>query len=522
VFAGCFLLAGRRFNPANDEYCALLGLPAGLVENVSDGTNAFLAALDVDNHLLGSEAEIVDAKRRNRIKDIYLIDRPLSTEERTRLDGASPEAVEAFLQGRARSVGVNQRLIGRIAAANLIIYSPGTQHSSLFPSYLTPGVSEAAAANLTAIKLLVTNIQSDAEIAGSSAVDIIERALYYMREKGRLTIQTPCLITHYLINEPGSVEGESSYVAPGRLEALDDPRLVRIGHYEDGVSGRHDATKVLQPFLDGFLAEQRRPRVAIWLYGTGSLNKVSQSILEMLRGGIQRPPVEVTIFHAGPQPLDPPFVASLPFPVRHLDPGSGSEGEAFSAALGNRDFDYALLFESSGMYRGEDVVALLSPLATGRLDAVWGSRRLSVKDIEASLRLRYRHRVGLRMASYFGSHVLSLAYLLCYGRYVSDTLSGARVVRTAYLTGIELDHKLSNQHLLSALLGRKADLLEMPVQFLPLSPERVRRTSLMEGLRSLGVIVWRRLFRPVPAPSGAAAGAEQTKMDEARCDPGRS
>ena len=36
------------------------------------------------------------------------------------------------------------------------------------------GLSHAIASNLTAIKLLITNIQADAEITGSSAVDIIE------------------------------------------------------------------------------------------------------------------------------------------------------------------------------------------------------------------------------------------------------------------------------------------------------------------------------------------------------------
>jgi 2-phospho-L-lactate transferase/gluconeogenesis factor (CofD/UPF0052 family) len=517
VFAGSFLGAERRFNPANDDYCALLGLPAGLVENVSDGTNAFLTAIDLDDRLLGSEAEIVDAKRRNRIKDIYLIDRPVADDERARLDGAPHEAAVKWLEGRARSIAVNPRLIARIAHADLIIYSPGTQHSSLFPSYLTPGLSEAIARNLTAIKLLVTNIQSDAEITGSSAVDIIERALYYMKEKGRLGIPTPCLITHYVINDPGSAELPAPYVAPGRLDALEDPRLVRIGHYEDGVTGRHDASKVLQPFLDAFLAERRRPRMAVWLYDAGSLSKLSQSILEMLRGGVQRLPVDVTVFYAHPQELDPTFVGSLPFPVRCLSGPGRSPGEAFSEVARHGQFDYAVLFESSGMYKGEDLVALLSPLATGRLDAVWGSRRLSVKEIEASLRLRYRHHVVLRTLSYLGSHLLSFAYLLCYGRYISDTLSGARAVRTTFLAGIALDHKLANQHILSALLGQKADVLETPVQFLPLSPGRVRRTSVMEGLQSLGVIAWRRVFRAgIGTVPGAAA--ESMPLDDRRAN----
>ena len=86
-----------------------------------------------------------------------------------------------MLSDRVVAPALNPRLANTLAFADLIIYAPGTQHSSLFPSYLTPGLA-AIAANLSAIKL-ITNIQSDAEITGSNAVDIIDRAVFYLKEK---------------------------------------------------------------------------------------------------------------------------------------------------------------------------------------------------------------------------------------------------------------------------------------------------------------------------------------------------
>ena len=46
VFAGAYLRAGRNFNRTVEDYCTLVGLPAGMIENVTDGTNAYLVALD--------------------------------------------------------------------------------------------------------------------------------------------------------------------------------------------------------------------------------------------------------------------------------------------------------------------------------------------------------------------------------------------------------------------------------------------------------------------------------------------
>ena len=314
VFAGCFLEATRDFNAAVDDYCALVGLPPGLIENVTSGENAFLVALDNDNRLLGSEEEIVDAKRQNRVREIFLIDRPLDATERARLGGLPADQIRDTLAGRAVTPRVNPRLVDALSSAHLIIYAPGTQHSSLFPSYLTAGLSEAIAANLEAVKLLVTNIQTDAEITGSSAVDLVDRAVFYLREQGRRHIPAPCLITHYLLNDPAHADTVSPYVPLGRLDSLEDPRLVRVGNYESGESGRHDAAKVLEPFIQRFVARKRSvQRVAVVLNETRSPNKIAQTVLEMVRGGISELRVAVTVFHASDSNLDEALLRRLPF-----------------------------------------------------------------------------------------------------------------------------------------------------------------------------------------------------------------
>ncbi len=501
VFAGSFLRSGRRFNDAVDDYCELLGLSPGDVDNVTDGANAWLVAIGADGAVLASEEALVGASGPNRIRDIYLIDQPLAPAEGARLERAGAAEAAAWFAAHAATVGLSPRVARRLTEANLIIYAPGTQHSSLFPSYLTPGLPAAIAANLSAIKLLVTNIQTDAEIQGSTAVDLIDRALYYMNAKGSRAVPTPCLITHYVVNDPSHAEPSAPYVPLGRIESLEDPRLVRIANYEDGVSGRHNATKILGPFIDSLAADPRRPRVGVLLHDAGSLNKVAQTLVEMVRGGITAVPVDVTAFYEG-EPLDRGFLESLPFTVERLD---AVRTPAALAASGT--FDYLVLFESSGMYRGEDVVALAQQLPGGRLDAVWGSRRLSVRDIQESLRFRYQKSPLSRAVSAAGSHALSLACLFLYGRFISDTLSAVRAVRAADVASLRVPvtHKRANQHLLARLLRRRAEILEIPVQFFPISPERVKRTSIVEGLQSIGALVAGR-FGAGPAQAGSPRG----------------
>ena len=80
----------------------------------------------------------------------------------------------------------------------------------------------------------------------------------------------------------------------------------------------------------------------------------------------------------------------------------------------------------------------------------------------------------------------------------------------------------ANQYLLARLLRSKADILEIPVQFFPISPERVKRTSVIEGLQSLGALMAGRLRSPDVANRGAGPTAPQSVApadDERRTDP---
>lgn len=491
VFAGSFLTAGRRFNDAVDDYAGLLGLPQGLIENVTDGTNACLVAIDRNGRLLPTEASIVTAEAPQHLRDIHLLDRPVSAAEERELAAAGDAGLAAFLEGHAVHPHPNPRLLARLAAADLIVYGPGTQHSSLFPSYLTENVGATIARNLRAFKVLITNLHEDTEISGSSAVDLVNRALYYLQEKGTRQFPAPSLVTHYLINEPGRAEAAKPYVPLGHLESLEDPRLVRIGDFEDGVTGRHDAARVLTPFVEAFLRRDERLRVAVLLLETGSLNKLGQTMVEMVRAGAEALPLALTVFYDAPESFDPSFVASLPFEVRNLRAGGKAPPAPVLAVLDHAAFEYVVLFDSSGMYKGEDIVSLSSQLHAGRLDAVWGSRRLSVNDIRQAYRLVYRDRWLKGAASYLGSHVLSLLYLVLYGRYISDTLSGARAVRARFLqdAAAEFGRRDFNQALLSRLLRQRAEVFETPVYYFPISPERVRRTTVLDGLQSVFTIL---------------------------------
>jgi 2-phospho-L-lactate transferase/gluconeogenesis factor (CofD/UPF0052 family) len=471
VFAGCFVGQSRDFNRTIDAYGAMLGVPAGVIENVTDGENAFLVARNRGGELLASEEDLVDAQRRNIVEEIWLVSQPIE-----RLDEIPKH------ESRLRS---NPRLLPKIEAADLILYAPGTQHSSLLPSYLTEGLADVIAGNVRALKVLVTNIERDVEIPEASALDLTEKALFHLRSKGTLEIPAPCLISHSLLNDANARDREAPYVPLGRLQSVEDPRLVRIADYEHATEGGHDAGKVLLPFIDT-LTGRDAPRVAAFLYGADSNDKLIQSSLEAHRSGLRG----VDLWARWPEGR--PNVKNLPDEVlpRDATAAEADSGRSLDALL-REDYDYVILFDSSGMYRGEDVVNVAGLLLAGTVDAAWGSRRLSASDIRASYQLRYRKALASGAASWVGSHLLSLTYLLFHGRYVTDVLSGVRGFRAQHLpTDFETAAPARlNQKLLSRILASDGLYFETPIRFFSMSPDHARRTTVTEGLQTLASVL---------------------------------
>ncbi|MGH8549528.1 MAG: 2-phospho-L-lactate transferase CofD family protein [Methylococcales bacterium] len=498
VFAGSFLHTGRDFNRAVADYCAILGVPKHSIQNVTDGANACLVAVDRDNHLLPSEADIVDANRCNYIRELYIVNSDFVQHLPNNAAQVQGSDLEKILEANSVRLRPNRKLLEEIDRADVIVYAPGTQHSSLLPSYMTPEIGARIAANLSAVKVLITNLYEDAEIPDTSALEIIDRAVYYLREKNKHSTPPPFLITHYLLNDRTHQESALPYVPLGRLQNIEDPRLVRISNYEDGDTGRHNAEKVLTPFIEAFLARDERIRIAILLLDTGSLAKISQTILETARAGLEKIPVESVFIYNSKSTFDGSVQNSLPFETVNTYSENQKSSESILQTARQGSFDYTVLFECSGMYRGEDIVNLISLLSQGRLDAVWGSRRLSVKDIRESYQLRYQRHPILGFFSYAGSHFLSILFLCLYGRYISDVLSGARAIRASYLDSdaIRVDDKSLNQILLSLILRRQGDIFETPVQFFSLSPDKANRTTIGDGLRAVLTAIQWKFFKP--------------------------
>ena len=138
-------------------------------------------------------------------------------------------------------------------------------------------------------------------------------------------------------------------------------------------------------------------------------------------------------------------------------PKNGGKGRAVRAGIEMATGDYLIIQDADLEYDPNDYVPMLRALMEGRGDVVYGSRYLG----------RGRHP-NQSLTAYLGGRSLSLAALLCTGRYLTDTVTALKLFHRDQLvkipletSGFELDHEIT-----AKMARRGARIVEVPIQVL--------------------------------------------------------
>jgi 2-phospho-L-lactate transferase/gluconeogenesis factor (CofD/UPF0052 family) len=209
VLAGIFLQMGD-FNTALKQFTNL-GRTRARIENVCDGVGRWLVALKDDGELLASESEIVAPQSAVPIHKLYLLPQRLDAGTARALAPLSRRAKQAWLAAREVVAWPSEAVLAALAGADLIVFGPGTQHSSLLPSYRI--VAEPIRRSPAIAKVLVANLGPDLDDPGGSVSELIHRALRFMGDPENQRRS----ITHALVDATGP---EAGGLNPGQLAGV--------------------------------------------------------------------------------------------------------------------------------------------------------------------------------------------------------------------------------------------------------------------------------------------------------------
>ena len=245
LYAGAYLACGRDMELTTRTMDRLFRLKGTVLPNSVE--NKWLMALRENGEILYSEAEIVELRSNVLIEQVYLLDRQL---DRERFAALTLDEQKYFLSRHHAAAAASPGVKLALAQADIIVYSAGTQHSSLYPTYMSRGIAETIAGNREALKVFVTNIGADYETPSYRASDYIKGAYKYLRMAEGRQYAMPELFSAVLIND-GRRKADETYVDYDEENFADVPVRRIVGDFEsDAAPGKHDGNRVIQKVMD--------------------------------------------------------------------------------------------------------------------------------------------------------------------------------------------------------------------------------------------------------------------------------
>ena len=246
IYAGTYLLCGRNLAKAAHLIEKTFGLVGSVLPASID--NKKLCALREDGTVVSCEADIVELRSNTRIEKIFLVNEQIEGQDLSML---TINQKRSYLESRNCNVDALESVRDAILSADIIIYAAGTQHSSLYPTYMTRGIADSIAYNRHASKIFVTNIGADYETPTYKASDYIRGAYYYLNVGASRPIAMSELFDMNLVNKTSPGEDDrKNYVDFDRVGFINIDVPIELDDYECGDrKGVHNGDRILEKTL---------------------------------------------------------------------------------------------------------------------------------------------------------------------------------------------------------------------------------------------------------------------------------
>jgi len=384
------------------------------------------------------------------------------------------------------------------------VFGPGTQHSSLFPSYLTRGVVEAIVGNEGAAKPFVANIVYDHDIEKLSVDRLLDSFVHNMSRKGEVPVALANLVTRLFVQEHAGPlnRGTAQYVAYDRTTLQGRTHVTELDFESSG--GRHvggtivdEILSVVQQAVDIRL-EPYRHMVSIIVPALDEIRTIDQVLAELTRldFSAQKMSKEIIVIDGGSS--DGTLEAARTFDaVRVYSSPAAGRGAALRHGIDKARGNVIVFFPSDGEYEVGDIPAVAAPVIANDYNLVFGSRSIKwVLDVDDQLAHIYPTELGRRLSKY-GGRALSVLSLVLYNRFVSDPFSTLKAFDRAFLRGLELEADgVELEAEIIAKAGKKQEfILEVPVAYRPRSKAEGKKTTAKDGVATLARLVSERFRR---------------------------
>jgi len=176
------------------------------------------------------------------------------------------------------------------------------------------------------------------------------------------------------------------------------------------------------------------------------------------------------------------IVAAQPGVRLVRQPKNAGKGSAVRAGIAVATGEYLLIQDADLEYEPQDYRAMLTEIASGRSQIVYGSRYMPYPGQGVIKNVVNARHPRQSFSAYWGGQSLSLVARVFTGSYVTDTVTALKMFPRLLLvdlkletTGFELDHEIT-----AKVLARGHHIAEVPIRYYPRSRAEGKKIGLRD------------------------------------------
>tara|TARA_Y100000590_G_scaffold425561_1_gene533673 strand:- start:66 stop:2021 length:1956 start_codon:yes stop_codon:yes gene_type:complete len=498
LISSAFLKNKKNFNKSLTEIHSFLEIKNN-VYNVSTGENLYLVAILENGSIILDEEQLVNFRHKHRVENIFLLKKKLTKKKLNLLNKKNKKFKINYLNKANKYPNLNPIVKEKLLKSDIIIYGPGTQYSSLFPSYLTKNLRETISKS-KAKKFLITNIFLDNDIVREDVESLINKFNIFFNKNQKKTIKNSKLIDYYLINKFD--EDDKNLLKKNNYLVFDKKKTKNFTllDWEKG-EGLHYPNWLAKTIFNlankgsikKFLPKSVVSIVIPCLNEKRTIYKVLNRIKNLKIQNFNLV-IEVIVVDGGSNDGSIKVIKKFK-DFKFYSLNNVGKGEATRYGIDKSKGDVIIFFPSDNEYNVQDIEKVITPLMLDQSKAVFGSRMIK-NILEDQLSKIYKNNFLTLFLSKYGGKLINLFILALYNKAISDPFTSikgfdAQLLKSLTLSrnGFDLDFEIFVK-----LFKKKCFFLEVPVDFKPRTPKQGKKITTIDGIKCLVYIIFSKFF----------------------------
>lgn len=472
LFAG--YLVKHDFNLALEIICqSLIPNKNFKILNITNGENCYLNIFCNDDTYITDEAVIVENPEKKIYSEVFLTKDKITDQKKiTSRDIFFPD--------------INPEAKKEISKSDLIIYGPGTQFSSLIPSYLTKNITRYLNKS-KAKKYLILNLKSDNDIYYEETLSLIDKI------DKKLNFNSKYDNFDYIVFEDYA---NLDYNPDEKVTKEIGKKILKLPSSLDGI--KHDHRLLVPNLINHYIASNKLNNV---IHG----NFISIIIPTLDEGDRLYKSIDRLLLYLNSHTVSYSYEILLvdgqcdEYLQRNIykkygnlvryNKGALNRGESFATGIRHSRGDTIAFYPSDNEYDPSDLDVIISSLINSKYDGVIGNR--SHNNQNSSKRIIQRG-----FFSYYGGFFATAFLYFFHKVFCSDVLSTLKAFKKNSLANIDFKCKKLDwdAELLIELTKNGGVIYELPINYISRTYKEGKKTTLINGLGMLYYIFKKKFF----------------------------